>query len=122
RREINKQGRSRAFINDLPVQLNVLKDFSSQLIHIHSQYNTLELKDVNFQLYVLDVLAGVLDEKEIFSKRFEELRRNKSLLSSKKEELSNSLTQADYNAFQLNELEELALSTKNYDQLNQEVL
>ena len=122
RREINKQGRSRAFINDVPVQLNVLKDFSSQLIHIHSQYNTLELKDVNFQLYVLDVLAGVLDEKEIFSKRFEELRKNKSLLSSKKEELSNSLAQADYNAFQLNELEELSLATKNYDQLNQEVL
>ncbi len=122
RREINKQGRSRAFINDVPVQLNVLKDFSSQLIHIHSQYNTLELKDVNFQLYVLDVLAGVLDEKEIFSKRFEELRKNKSLLSGKKEQLSNSLAQADYNAFQLNELEELALSTKNYDQLNQEVL
>ena len=122
RREINKQGRSRAFINDVPVQLNVLKEFSSQLIHIHSQYNTLELKDVNFQLYVLDVLAGVLDEKEIFSKRFEELRKNKSLLSSKKEELSNSLAQADYNAFQLNELQELSLSTKNYDQLNQEVL
>ncbi len=122
RREINKQGRSRAFINDVPVQLNVLKEFSSQLIHIHSQYNTLELKDVNFQLYVLDVLAGVLDEKEIFSKRFEELRKSKSLLSSKKEELSNSLAQADYNAFQLNELQELSLSTKNYDQLNQEVL
>ena len=45
RREIHKQGRSRAFINDSPVHLNILKDFSSQLIHIHSQYNTLELKD-----------------------------------------------------------------------------
>ena len=41
RREISIQGRSRAFINDTPVQLSVLKAFSSQLIHIHSQYNTL---------------------------------------------------------------------------------
>ena len=58
RREISKQGRSRAFINDTPVQLTTLKELSSRLIHIHSQYNTLELKDLNHQLNILDSLAG----------------------------------------------------------------
>jgi len=70
RREITNKGRSRAFINDTPVQLNVLKAFSSQLIHIHSQYNTLELKDVDFQLKILDLLADVLPDKEKFEKDF----------------------------------------------------
>ena len=78
RREISKSGRSRAFINDTPVQLSVLKAFSSQLIHIHSQYNTLELKDLSFQLKVLDVLANTSEmnlnyqreyAKYVFSKK-----------------------------------------------------
>ena len=45
RREINKNGKSRAFINDTPVNLNLLRDLTSQLVNIHSQYNTLELKE-----------------------------------------------------------------------------
>ena len=117
RREITSKGRSRAFINDTPVQLSVLKTFSSQLIHIHSQYNTLELKDVDFQLKILDLLAGVLPEKEKFEidfKRFVELKKQvSSLITLSGENQKN----ADYNAFQLNELTSLNLNQIEYDAL-----
>jgi DNA repair protein RecN (Recombination protein N) len=65
RREISKDGKSRAFINDSPVSLTVLKALSIQLVQIHSQYNTLELKSKSYQLEVLDILAG-LDKERIF--------------------------------------------------------
>ena len=117
RREITSKGRSRAFINDTPVQLSVLKTFSSQLIHIHSQYNTLELKDVDFQLKILDLLAGVLPEKEKFEvdfKRFIELKKKWSALLVLANENQKN---ADYNAFQLNELTSLNLNQIEYDVL-----
>jgi len=121
RREINQQGRSRAFINDVPVQLSTLKEFSSQLIHIHSQYNTLELKDVNFQLKVLDVLANVSDTRNQFSERYIAFKKDQLSLNKKQEQLSASLAQSDYNTFQLNELEELNLEKHNFDSIKSEV-
>jgi len=121
RREISKQGRSRAFINDTPVQLGVLKAFSSQLIHIHSQYNTLELKDVNFQLRVLDVLAETEADKYFFAQKFEDYSRRKKLLSSKREELQKSISQSDYNNFQLEELEALQLMSNDFEKLQNDL-
>lgn len=121
RREISKQGRSRAFINDTPVQLSVLKAFSSQLIHIHSQYNTLELKDVNFQLRVLDVLAETEADKSFFAQKFEDYSRRKKLLSSKREELQKSISQSDYNNFQLEELEALQLMSNDFEKLQNDL-
>lgn len=121
RREINQQGRSRAFINDVPVQLTTLKAFSSQLIHIHSQYNTLELKDVNFQLKVLDVLANVAIERNQYSERYSAFKKYQLVLNKKREQLSESLAQSDYNDFQLNELEELELDKRNFETIKGEV-
>lgn len=121
RREINQQGRSRAFINDIPVQLSTLKAFTSQLIHIHSQYNTLELKDTNFQLKVLDVLSNVSAESEKFLVLYNNYRKDQLTLNKKREQLAASLAQSDYNAFQLNELEELNLEKHNFDSIKSEV-
>ena len=121
RREISKQGRSRAFINDTPVQLSVLKAFSSQLIHIHSQYNTLELKDVNFQLRVLDVLAETEADKFVFAQKFEDYTKRKKLLIFKKEELQKSISQSDYNNFQLEELETLQLMSNDFEKLQNDL-
>lgn len=121
RREINQQGRSRAFINDVPVQLNVLKAFTSQLIHIHSQYNTLELKDTNFQMSVLDVLANTAGLREEFTERFLKHKRNQTELAKKREELTAGIAQEDYNAFQLNELIALDLDKRNYDSIKVQV-
>lgn len=121
RREINQQGRSRAFINDVPVQLSTLKAFSSQLIHIHSQYNTLELRDVNFQLRVLDVLSNVSDQRNIFTERFNAYKRDQLILAKKRSKLSELLAQSDYNDFQLKELEELELEKRNFEFIRAEV-
>ena len=83
RREIYKQGRSRAFINDIPVQLNILKELTGGLIHIHSQYNTLELKDKDFQLRLLDVLAGTLKKRTQFQNVFAGYQLKKKELTEK---------------------------------------
>lgn len=117
RREIHKQGRSRAFINDTPVHLNVLRDFTSQLVHIHSQYNTLELKDTRYQLKVLDVLADVVDEQKEFKDRMTAYQLLFRDLEDKKKELSEALSQIDYNTFQLNELKGLHLDEINYEEI-----
>ena len=62
RREINKNGKSRAFINDIPVQLTLIKTLGERLIDIHSQHQNLLLQKENFQLNVVDIIAH--DEKE----------------------------------------------------------
>jgi len=121
RREISKSGRSRAFINDTPVQLSVLKAFSSQLIHIHSQYNTLELKDLSFQLKVLDVLANTSEMNLNYQREYAKYVFSKKSINDKKRTLEDSLSQADYNEFQLQELTALHLNDVDYDKIQIEV-
>lgn len=121
RREISKQGRSRAFVNDSPVQLTTLKGLSAQLVRIHSQYNTLELKDVNYQLTVLDTLAGTVDDSKQFAKDYRSYRHLQSELETLKQQLADTSSKADYNAFQLQELRELKLDEMNYESLQSEL-
>ena len=59
RREISAQGKSRAFINDTPINLNELKQLTSQLVDLHQQFDTLSLGDTDFQRSVIDALAGL---------------------------------------------------------------
>lgn len=121
RREIYKQGRSRAFINDVPVQLSVLKDFSGKLIHIHSQYNTLELKDKNYQLRLLDILSGNLNEREQFKENFLKLQASKKSLKELETELASKEQKQDYDSFQLEELQSLQLEATDYEALQEEL-
>lgn len=121
RREINTNGKSRAFINDTPVGLNVLKDLTSSLVNIHSQYNTLELKNKSYQLDVLDTLAELRTIRADFTSNFKKHNDKKSKLTALKLSLSHALQQQDYNKFQLEELEELNLDTINYDLLEAEL-
>jgi len=121
RREISNQGRSRAFINDIPVQLNTLKEFSQQLIRIHSQYNTLDLKSKEYQLETLDVLIGLQSKKSEFQISFQKYKKSLTEYSSLSEELSIALKDGDYNEFQRSELEQLQLSTLNYTTIESEL-
>ena len=114
RREISKDGKSRAFINDSPVSLTVLKALSIQLVQIHSQYNTLELKSKSYQLEVLDILAGLDKERIIFFQEFKKLQLNKRELQSKQEELDQALKSQDYN--------QLQLSKTDYGKIENELL
>ena len=117
RREIYKQGRSRAFVNDIPVQLNVLKQFSSKLIHIHSQYNTLELKDKEYQLRLLDVLSGNLKGRSEYEAKYRHHQENKRKLNNLKESYAEAAQKQDYNSFQLEEIQSLQLEETNYEQI-----
>lgn len=117
RREIYKQGRSRAFINDVPVGLNQMKEFASGLIHIHSQYNTLDLKSKEYQLYVLDVLADNLGLREEYYELYKEWTVSKRKLSTLTSTYNEQVAAKDYNDFQLQELEDLNLDNIDFTAL-----
>lgn len=117
RREIYKQGRSRAFINDVPVGLNQMKEFSEGLIHIHSQYNTLDLKSKDYQLYVLDVLADNLALREEYNHLYKSWTANQRKHNSLTSTYNELVAAKDYNDFQLQELLELNLDKVDFSAL-----
>lgn len=121
RREITAQGKSRAFVNDTPVSLNVLKELTEQLVYIHSQHQTLELKDERFQLNLVDTFAQLGEETTVYRTQLRVLKH----LIQQRNELEKRLIQveqeSDYTKFQLNELDELDLDARNYAQLNDEL-
>jgi DNA repair protein RecN (Recombination protein N) len=121
RREILKEGKSRAFVNDTPVQLNVLKNLCSQLVQIHSQYNTLELKSKSYQLELLDILAGLESERKEMNQLFATFQELKKKLIALESELASAQTTQDYNQFVLNELAELRLDKTDYSNLEIEL-
>ena len=121
RREINMNGKSRAFINDTPVSLAVLKTLTSALVNINSQYNTLELKNKAYQLEVLDTLSELQLKRADFAALFKKFNEQKSLLSSLKNSLSLALQQKDYTNFQLVELEALLLDSVDYTSVETEL-
>ncbi len=121
RREITHQGKSRAFINDSPVQLAILKEFSEKLIHIHSQHHTLELKSEAFQLDILDYLAETIELRKNFKLDFQEYKNLNKLISDKKSQLSKALLEEDYVNFQLVELEKLNIDKLAYADLETEL-
>jgi len=104
RREILPSGKSRAFINDTPTTLNVLSELSDKLIDIHSQHQTLQLADTNFQFLIIDALAGNSQYLNSYKKGldlFKKLNNELQILIKNQQEATN---QHDYNAFLLNEL------------------
>jgi DNA repair protein RecN (Recombination protein N) len=121
RREINTQGKSRAFINDTPVSLSILREFSSRLVIIHSQYNTLELREKEFQLDVLDCLAGLEEERKNYLKKYLDWKTHKLELEKLKSEFLDQSKLLDYNQFQLSELEALNLRQVDYLRIEEEL-
>jgi DNA repair protein RecN (Recombination protein N) len=121
RREITAQGRSRAFINDVPVQLNVLKALAEQLVHIHSQHHTIELKNVNYQLDLFDALADLKPTRNKYFEKFQEWKKIQSDFEKLKAQQNELLSQLDYNKFQCNELEVLQLDKLNYQTMQDEL-
>ncbi len=122
RREINTLGRSRAFVNDTPVQLSVLKELTEKLVHIHSQHNTLELRKPDFQIEVLDTLSSLETLRLEYTSIFKVWNTERKSLELLKEKLALSLQQGDYNRFQLEELEELQLEKNDYQVLEKELV
>lgn len=117
RREIAKEGKSRAFVNDVPVSLQTLKVLTSRLVQIHSQYNTLELKSKTFQLELIDVLTGLLTERTSFAKKFLLFESLNKELKDLDERYHAAVQAEDYDRFILEELQELSLGTTDFAQL-----
>ena len=120
RREILPSGKSRAFINDTPVTLDILSGLGTKLIDIHSQHQTLQLTDADFQIKVVDALAGntaILQEyKELLSRHKEAVKDLEMLRSQQQQALKDH----DYNSFLLNELVSARLEEVNQEDLEEE--
>lgn len=104
RREILPSGKSRAFINDTPVNLVELQELSNYLIDIHSQHQTQELSDDAVQFQIIDSVASNLDVIAEYSEKLKDYKKCKTELKSKNEFLQTILKEQDYNTFLLEEL------------------
>ena len=109
RREISSTGKSRAFINDTPVTLSVLKELTSQLIDIHSQHQTLKLKDNSFQLNVIDSFAQTQQLTDRYREQYQKYNEKKKQLNALLDQGADAKSDMDYLQFQINELEAMDL-------------
>ncbi|WP_294670136.1 DNA repair protein RecN [uncultured Fluviicola sp.] len=114
RREITSQGKSRSFINDTPVQLSQLKEFTEQLVYIHSQHETLEIKKTKFQFDLLDSYADSLDLAQQVSGIYSQIHRLRTTRERLESARSSQLQELDYIRFQLNEIGQLNLDQVDY--------
>jgi len=105
RREILPSGKSRAFVNDSPVNLATLKQLSQLLIDLNTQHQKFSIFESEYQLYLLDVLAKHTETVEDYRKEFKAYKASKSKLLKLKETLLQLKQEADYNSFQLQEIE-----------------
>ena len=121
RREILPKGKSRAFINDTPVSLTVLKDLTDRLIQINSQHQTLQLKDKLFQLSILDVLGDCIADLKAYKQAFSQLKLKEREVFTLEAELSELFKQQDYINFQLQELEKLEIEKTDFEALQLEL-
>ena len=120
RRVVNRSGRSRAFINDCPVPLQVLQDISSRLVDIHSQHQTLLLSDRRFQMELLDFYAGNSALKEESYAIWTELQSLRSELKSLEERIARISSDKEYNEAQLSQLEKASLRVGELQELEEE--
>lgn len=109
RREISTSGKSRAFINDTPVNLNVIKDLAEQLINIHSQHQNLLVKDGNYQMAIIDSFANIQSNVEDYKKKYLHYVSKRNELEKLKNNDWNSKTDLDFLKFQASEIEALKL-------------
>ena len=117
RREILPSGKSRAFVNDSPVNLQQLQDLSFYLIDVHSQHQTLELSEEDFQFKIIDSIANNQELLTEFQSDLKKYRLAKSTLESKKNEFSAILKEKDYNEFLFQELESANLKSGELEEL-----
>jgi DNA repair protein RecN (Recombination protein N) len=110
RREINPAGKSRAFINDTPVTVNLLKELGDRLIDIHSQHQTLMLNDNSFQLNLIDSFSGTANLKNKYRDTYSGYRRLKKEYSLLKEKADKNKADLEYFQFQFNQLDEAKLT------------
>lgn len=117
RREISADGKSRAFVNDTPVTLNVLKALAEKLIDIHSQHATLQLNTEAFQLLTLDSVAQNLELRQQYTAKFHVYKTTLSHLKELEETTQQAGAEADYHQFLYDELAAANLEEEEQEQL-----
>ncbi|HTQ66930.1 MAG TPA: DNA repair protein RecN [Puia sp.] len=121
RREIGTNGKSRAFVNDTPVNLDQLRRLSLLLIDLHQQFDTLELAESGFQREVLDALAGNLELLNQYQLTYQQLISSKKELQFLQDRQLQSEKEADYNKFLFNELAEANFIENELESLDNEL-
>lgn len=113
RREIMPSGKSRAFINDTPVSLSILKQLTEKLVNLLAQHQTLYLNDKQFQLEIVDSLSEQIEAVTKYRNDFKIYQQNCAKLSDLETNATNEAAELDYLNFQLEELEKLKLKDAN---------
>ncbi|MBT0525791.1 DNA repair protein RecN [Riemerella anatipestifer] len=121
RREILPSGKSRAFVNDVPVTLDVLKNLSSRLVDIHSQFETSLLFTEAYQFKIIDGIAQNQSILAEYQKTFSAYQNLKKDLENAQNQLSEGLKERDYKSFLLQELEELALDKIDFEEIKNQL-
>ncbi|MDR0982346.1 MAG: DNA repair protein RecN [Culturomica sp.] len=121
RREISVDGKSRAFINDTPVNIKLLKDFGNAVIDIHSQHQSLLLGRPEYQIELLDAFAGNTNLVAVFREKYEMWRRKKSELEVLKKKSEEIDKEKDYLNFRLAQLDSAALKEGEKEKLEEEL-
>lgn len=120
RREVNANGKSRAFINDTPVTLALMRELGEQLIDVHSQHQNLLLSKEDFQLNVVDIIARDRQQLVDYRAAFAEYRSAQRRLEELREQIATSRDNEDFLRFQQKELSEANLASGEQEQLEQE--
>lgn len=120
RRELSVDGKSRAFVNDSPVTLGVLKLLGEKLVDIHSQHATLQVNTQDFQLFVLDSLADNASRLQEFQKELKRLRQYGKELNELKDVVAKANAEQDYNQFLYDELSAMQLQRGELIELENE--
>ena len=121
RREINAEGKSRAFVNDTPVNLSVLKELSSFLFVVHSQHQTLTLNTSAFQLNVLDITAGNQKQLNDYNNLFNEYKKLLKQVAELKALENKSIAESEFLQFQFDELEAAGLKSGEFEKIESEL-
>ena len=117
RREVNMNGRSRAFINDMPVPLSTLKELATSLVDIHSQHGNMMLTSPAFQIKILDSIAHSQSLLEEYNDAYLAMKAVGHELMIAKESLAKSRSEEDYIRFQLDQLRNLQLNAEEDEEL-----
>ena len=121
RREITPAGKSRAFINDTPVNLKVMQELGLKLIDIHSQHQNLELSNQQYQLDVVDTVSGAFKILDEYKKQFSAVVNLKRKLAELIEKSKKANSDLDYYQFQFNQLDEAKLNENEQEELETEL-
>ena len=116
RREIGTNGKSRAFVNDTPVNLEQLRQLSSMLVDLHRQFDTLELGESDFQRQVLDALAGHADVLQQYQGSYTQTQQAQHELSALQQQKDQFTKEYDYNKFLFDELQDAGLKENELEE------